>query len=158
MDLAWLARLARCAWQRIRNMGPPWPTEPVFVPASASFSSPLDVPFLITNKSAFFAIKKLSISCVLLHVKLENGTLIERVEIKVLTANTLGPTETRPYTCMFPRTFGYDQNAITEAKINFEFEHESPWLFGKPIKGDSGVWVLNPKTTPPIWTQGNPLQ
>ena len=43
--------------------GPPWPVGPVFVPGFPSAGNAFDVPFTVTNKSAFFSLRHLEILC-----------------------------------------------------------------------------------------------
>jgi hypothetical protein len=123
--------------------GPPWPTEPSFVPGAPSFGSPLDVPFTVTNKSSVFSIKNLHISCHGYEIKVVppnfgspapgGGTLggraIEGFTFSVPGNADLMPGETRPYTCVFNSVMRGVSNQtgyrIVEADIAFVSEYDA---------------------------------
>lgn len=138
--------------------GPPWPTEPVFSPGAPSAGSPFDVPFLVTNKSAFFPIKELSINCRLIFVETAHNNRIFNSAVAVHAANLIEPMQMRPYTCPFNRMINFENDQITAAQIEFRSEYKSPWPFLSKATATSEVFTWNPRTVPPHWAIGIPMQ
>jgi hypothetical protein len=146
--------------------GPFWPVEPAFAPGIASFSAPFDVPFTVTNKSAFFPILNLNITCYLNDVVLSAPTVtgfrISDTSVRVLATNTLQPLETRWYTCPF-RNFGQSgpvnigDAKIEWAEISFISGYDNRILNGR-TSSKSDTFTLNTRTSPPRWMIGKPLQ
>ena len=91
---------------RIGIWGPFWPTDPVFLAtAGASPSAPLDVPFVIENKSGVFALEGIQLTCKALMVSsvdpngkplvgIWNSTFERRI---AGATNHIAPTKSAPY-------------------------------------------------------------
>jgi hypothetical protein len=148
-------------------VGPPWPTEPVFEPGAPSFGSAFDVTFNGTNKSAFFGIQNLRVSCTLVCFKLvgQSGAMI--TARKGANPNILGALghdhllagETQPFACGMRRVFNIDgkdaADSLPNVAISFMSEYDNPWLFWLSRKKvQSGTFSLNTRTTPPQWVHG----
>lgn len=143
--------------------GPPWPTEPTFVPGSPSFGSPFSVPFTITNKSAVVDLNRLEIRCGIA-TKIQGeppagGTLQQGEPGHPAFVSVTGPhsqleaTETRSYTCAFAQLSIYvgPNPKITFAEMTFESEYDSwlPWGGRKIVR--SPIFELDTSTVPPQW-------
>jgi hypothetical protein len=144
--------------------GPLWPTAPTFDPGFPSFSSPLDVPFNVANKSAIFPISELTILCGLEEVQFKNPqggpTILREVGTsRVVTGQTLRPLETRSYVCPLKQAIQIvPAPQIEKATMGFVSTYNSPWHWGGTSKSISDRFTLNATTAPPQWTRGAPLQ
>ncbi len=139
--------------------GPPWPTKPTFSPGFPSSGFPLDVPFIVTNKSGFFPIKNLRLECHVLKLITERNILFEHISFGDFGGRgRLEPTEPRPYVCRFSQFIRIGSNDhITAATIGFVSEYDTPWPWGSRVLTASNVFTLNTKTNPPQWMPGVPL-
>jgi hypothetical protein len=152
--------------------GAPWPTKPRFSPGLPSFGSSFDIPFIVTNKSAFFALSNLTVTCVLLRFRAEgaNGAQVRVADgltfdtaPKILAsgANRIESTESRPYTCPLRGLMRVDNadaaDAISEAQIGFISEYDSPLWWGQQQAKD-GPFTLITTTVPRQWERGAPLK
>ena len=125
--------------------GPPWPTAPTFDPGFPSFGSPLDVPFNVTNKSAFFPINDLNIICGLSEFQGKGGIRLNDVGTsKIVNRQMLLPLETRPYVCPL-KLFIHNspQPQIEKATIGFVTTYHSWWPWGGQSKSVSEIFTLN---------------
>ena len=144
--------------------GPVWPTAPTFDPGFPSFSSPLDVPFNITNKSAIFPISELTILCGLEYFEGKNQlggpTILREVGTsQIVTGQSLRPLQTRSYVCSLKRFIRFvPEPRVEKATIGFVSTYNSWWPWGERSKSISDTFTLNAATVPPQWTRGAPLQ
>ncbi len=147
--------------------GPPWPTEPSFVPGAPSLGSPFDVSFSGTNKSAFFSISNITVRCSLscFRVLTPSGVPVMTVGpkanllIRASGPKNLGPNETQPFTCNLRGVIlagGRDAaDAFPDVEMRLNSEYDSPWLFWLRRKSAIGeLFSLNKKTVPPQWVEG----
>lgn len=140
------------------NWGPPWQVAPSFAPGGPSTSSPMGVPFAVSNKSGFFSLKNLQIECRIIHATTNNGMEIKNVIVSIDTvSNMIEPSSTAPYTCPFNKAIGIGNATITSATIQFASEYDS-WLWPNRTKSLSPVFTLNTETNPRRWEEGQPLQ
>jgi hypothetical protein len=146
--------------------GPPWPTEPSYAPGVPSFSSPFDVPFIVTNKSALFTITNLQISCQLDDVVVSFPTapnnMISDSKSTISASNILAPLETRSYTCPIRGFSMSGPMSVADAKIrratvSFVSTYNKR-IFSGLTSSKSDVFTLNTRTSPPQWTVGQPLR
>jgi|HubBroStandDraft_5_1064220.scaffolds.fasta_scaffold53754_2 hypothetical protein len=150
-------------------VGPPWPTDPIFLPGSPSFGSSLDVPFSVSNKSALFSLSNLSIQCEILKLD-SKGPTGAAIYAKGATfvavsgaKNTLKPLDVGSYTCPARGIFAVDHKDAIEpdrvlaAQIAFKAGYDSRLLWGRSTS-TSGIFTLNTATVPPQWTQGESLR
>jgi hypothetical protein len=148
-------------------VGPPWPTEPVFEPGSPSFGSAFDVTFNGTNKSAFFGIQNLRVSCTLVCFKFSGPTGTTITSPKGSNPNILGALghdhlfagETQPFACGMRRIFKVDgrdaADSLPNIAIAFRSEYDNPWLLWlvrRTVQSDT--FSLNTRTMPPQWVRG----
>ncbi len=141
--------------------GPPWPTEPTFVPGAPSFGSALDVPFIVTNKSVLFPIKKLHILCSAYRIDVgPPNWSIQGISFSVPGVADLAPGQSRPYTCAFNNVMrgpNGERMGVRAATIAFNSEYDSSWPWKARAKAESGKFTLDTKTVPPQWMTGEPL-
>jgi hypothetical protein len=157
--------------------GPIWPTAPEFSPGSPSFSFPLDVPFVVTDKSILFSIENFTIKCHVIFARLSTSQKALRdVTIGIegrpynpkqpLALNNLNASRSSSYVCPvsggpvggFGPTPKFPEDKLETATIEFISEYDSRWPWGGRTQSSSGLFTLNVRTTPPQWTQGVPLQ
>jgi hypothetical protein len=146
--------------------GPLWPTPPTFSPGLPSSSSPLAVPFDVTNKSSLFDIQNLKIDCGLIG-RMENdvggvlsfGKGDKPAFITISDAfNWLPAGSTRSYTCPFAAP--WMMNGMAHPKIQFlqmilRINFDPHWWVKGPI---DVTFALDTLTSPPQWKAGSPLK
>jgi hypothetical protein len=141
--------------------GPPWPTAPAFAPGAPSFGSALDVPFIVTNKSVLFPIKKLHILCSANRIVVgPPNWQVRGISFSIPGFADLAPGQSRPYTCAFNsvvRGPNGDKMGVLGAAITFNSEYDSSWWSGSRTKAESEMFTLETKTSPPQWVTGEPL-
>jgi hypothetical protein len=137
--------------------GPPWPTAPVVVPGAITTGFALHAPFLVSNESVLFAVRKLSIICSASEITNAVGGGVEGIAIQVHSLNYLAPEQTGPYTCPFNQTLS-DQSPIVRARIAFVLKYDSPWPWQSRRVIETDDFILNTSTTPPHWMTGTPLR
>jgi hypothetical protein len=139
--------------------GPPWPTVPSFSPGLPSSGPPLDVPFLVTNKSVFFRLDNLKIHCLVRLIK-TTTKIFANDDVFATGSNTIEPTQSRSYTCLFNQYLRLPANErIVVAQIEFSSEYDHAWWpWGHRSDISSGIFTLNTNTIPPQWTPGAPLR
>jgi len=138
-------------------VGPPWPTEPVFLRGPPSFGSPLNIPFSVTNKSGFVGIRNLKLECMAHWIKLSNGGSLKDTMLAAPTVSVLEPLQSRPYFCPFHVLVDVGDAKLSEASITVIGEYDSPWPWQSGKKLTSHQYWLNTKTIPPQWMSGPPL-
>jgi hypothetical protein len=143
--------------------GPPWPTEPSFVPLSPSFWSPFDIPYTVTNKSILFRVSAISITCKIASARTLLGDIIYNIDVRSTEINNLQPGQTSSYTCLLNKIIKLSrphpyETKFVQAEISFASEYDSPWPFRRRIKVASNPFTLNSATEPPLWVQGVPLK
>ena len=144
--------------------GPLWPTAPTFDPGFPSFSSPLDVPFNVANKSAMFPISELTILCGLEYFEGKNQlggpTILREVGTsQIVTGQSLRRLQTRSYVCSLKRFIRIvPEPRIEKATIGFVSTYNSWWPWGGRSKSISDAFTLSATTLPAKWTRGRPLQ
>jgi hypothetical protein len=146
-------------------IGPPWPTEPVFLPGPPSFGAAFDVPFHVENKSLFFWLSGLRIKC-----KVE-GIIPDQPSVTGITfgpnfvgangTNGIAPSSSAPFTCPLRGAFGFGNKDSTDiirnARVTFMSEHDARF-FGGPVKTEDGPFTWITTTIPPHWERGVPLK
>jgi hypothetical protein len=140
--------------------GPPWPVAPTFVPGSPSSGDPFDVPFTITNKSAFFSLNHLEILCGLENVRTDVKSGASQFSITVSDGKaSLGPLQSGTYTCPLMRAIKFaGATRLEEATIAFLTRYDSRLPWGGRAQSESDFFSLNAKTVPPQWTVGRPIR
>jgi hypothetical protein len=140
--------------------GLPWPTKPAFAPGLPSLGSSLDVPFSVTNKSAFFSLNNLQILCGIISIQTSLGPHgFKDFSVTVNGTNELKPLETRSYTCPFNQVFKLSSDTkISEAQIQFASSYDRRYPKEENDKVQSEIFILNTKTIPPQWTIGVPMK
>jgi hypothetical protein len=137
--------------------GPIWPTEPTFVPGAPSFGSALYVPFIVTNKSILFPIKKMQIFCSAYRIDV-GGFSFRGFAFTVPGYANLAPAESRSYTCAFNQAArGFEKEIVSVATIALETEYDSILPWKSRVRTTSGKFTLNTKTSPPQWVPGEPI-
>jgi hypothetical protein len=139
--------------------GPPWPTDPVFVPGVPSLGDAFNVPFSVVNKSALFPLRDLELSCSIHSVATSHNNQYRRFSVEAGSREILRPLESRPYACLLNSLFVRSpDDTITAAEIEFvsDFSSWLPWR-GR-VHSLSGVFTLNTKTVPPQWMMGRPMK
>ncbi len=149
--------------------GPPWPVEPVFSPGLPSAGSPFDVPFSVTNKSAFFDIWNFRIKCHIHRATFaadaEDGSRLEMNEILLdltITNPILAAGETDSYICPVRPLIVVGKRSAADAHlegvvISFQSEYDAEILKGRH-RAESGTFTLNTRTNPPQWMSGKLLR
>jgi hypothetical protein len=150
----------------------PWPTDPVFFPGQPSFVAAFEVPFVVENKSAFFWIKNLKITCVIpkafARSPLGSAIGFENMEAEAIgLPGSLAPTlssraATGMYACPLRRLGNIDGRDAVEqmvsAEISFRTEYDGRWWWQKPrIVSEDGPFTLVTTTMPHRWMRGRPL-
>jgi hypothetical protein len=150
----------------------PWPTEPVFSPGQSSFVAAFEVPFVVENKSAFFWIKNLKITCLIpkafARSPLGSAMGFENIEAEAVgLPRSLAPTlssggATGIYACPLRRLGNVDGRDAVEqmisAEISFRTEYDGRWWWQKPrIVSEDGPFTLVTTTVPHRWMRGRPL-
>lgn len=138
-------------------VGPYWPTVPTFSPGYPSRSSPLDIPFEVTNESVVFPVKNLKIRCLLLRVFAEDGLQIVRTQVYDNIASRLLPDESRSYRCKFSGAISLGPRQFTMVQIQFLTEYQSILPWKTRTQSVSDAFTLDLRTDPPQWTRGTPL-
>jgi hypothetical protein len=150
-------------------LGPPWPTEPTFLPGAPSFGSSLDVPFSVSNRSALFSLTNLTIQCEILKLDTRGPTgaaIRARGNMNVAGSgvkNVLKPLDVGSYTCPLRGVFDVDHkdavepDRIVAAEIAFKAEYNSQLFWGRS-RSESISFRLNTTTVPAQWTQGQSLR
>jgi putative transposase len=118
------------------------------------------IEIAVTNKSELFDIKNLGISCHFIVVKTDANNTFNDGYFRVMGGPaSVEAGKSRPYTCIFSRIFGLGSQKFVEAKIEFVGEYASPWPW--PFNGQrrfkTDIFTLNPRTDPPRWMEGTPL-
>lgn len=143
-------------------VGPPWPTNPIFAPVFPSAGFALDVPFVISNKSALFALQNMQIFCGIEDVELSPPSALRGFRgLSVTTGgkSTLDALASASYTCPFSTLFKLPPGtALTAGSIQFWTEYDSRWPWGGRVRSIDESFTLNTKTSPPQWTPGKPLK
>ena len=149
--------------------GAPWPTQPSFAPGAPSFGSAFDVPFTVTNKSAWFGIHDLTITCLLANFKAigPTGATIEQTHGVTSTIlprgvnSVLAPLTTSTFTCPIGNALVVDKrNAgeqLVSASLSFMADYSGRLWWGR-TQIISGVFSLDTATKPPQWAPGEPLR
>lgn len=122
--------------------------------------SPFDVTFRVENKSPWFALANLKISCVLAHVRASGipPTLIGAKDVRFQAGNGSGlePGESATFTCPFRTLIGHainDDPAIAQrAEIYFRGQYDVPLLGSLRMSDNSVPFFLNTRVLPPRWT------
>jgi hypothetical protein len=122
--------------------------------------SPFDVTFRVENKSPWFALANLKISCVLAHVRASGipPTLIGANDVRFQAGNGSGlePGESATFTCPFRTLIGHainDDPAIAQrAEIYFRGQYDVPLLGSLRMSDNSVPFFLNTRVLPPRWT------
>lgn len=147
--------------------GPPWPTEPSFVPGAPSFGSPMDVSFSATNKSGLFSVPNLKVYCEMLCTRSLGRAPHTGVELNHIYFQAHGPDhlaagETQPFVCAMRGKIAVGNEAadaadrIVSAQAIFHSEYDNPWKLWLTRKNAAGgVISLNTKTVPPQWVEGD---
>jgi hypothetical protein len=145
--------------------GPPWPKEPSFSPGSPSFSSALDVPFIVTNKSSLFDLSNLTIECRLLNFRAEgrDGSVIAGGNSSIAARGVnpiLRHLSSGPFVCPLRGLMGAGRadaaDRVVKARIQFISEYDG-LVWGR-ARVMSSTFSLNTSTIPPQWMPGDPLR
>lgn len=139
--------------------GPPWPTQPVISAQARSSTSPFDSIFLITNQSAFFDIRNLSVGCRIISARVKSSSSNDFKGSLMLPAVGLEPrvrsASANSFTCPFR---DYSELAASagllddpgEAQIMLMAKYDAPWWY--PYSPQvSTVFTLNTRNPPPQW-------
>jgi hypothetical protein len=140
--------------------GPPWPVAPTFSPGFPSAGNAFDVPFTITNKSAFFSLNHLEILCGLENVRTDAHSGAGKFSITASNGNaSLGPLRSATYICPLTRMITFaGATKLEEATISFITRYDSSFSFSGRAESESDFFSLNAKTTPPQWTIGETIR
>ena len=138
--------------------GPFWPLRPSVQPEALDATSPMDIPFNITNNS-LFNYTDLSITCNIEDLKDVNQSEARHININV--GNDLGDLDSgqsRPYTCPFSRMVNLGGPVIAD-QIAFMIRYKRNWWFFTPEQQTfrTGSFALNTMTRPYSWQSGLPL-
>ncbi len=148
---------------------PPWPTKPTFSPSSPSFGSAIDVPFIVTNKSAWFDLSNLTIECRIMNLLAEGptGAAVRQAPGIYTTIaargvnKSLAQTASAPFTCPFRGRIGVDvgdaADQIKRVSVAFASEYDSPFFLGRTTSV-SQTFSLDTATMPRRWVPGEPLR
>ena len=140
--------------------GAPWLVAPTFAPGSPSSGNSFDIPFTVTNKSAFFSINHLRILCGFEKLRTNARSGLEQMSITASDGKaSIGPLQSAPYTCPLNRMIAFaGATKFEEATIVFLTEYDShlPWV--SRTKSESDFFTLNTSTIPPQWAIGKPIR
>lgn len=142
--------------------GPVWPTDPVFSPNAPSFASPLDVSFVIQNKSILFTVNNPKLSCRIFSFHTEDNRVnIDGGGLRVQVTDAPSATKIKPegfasYVCPINQ-LKFPGTTIKDAKLSFIVEYDSIVPQHRTTT-ESQVFTLNTSTVPAQWTPGEPLR
>ena len=155
-----------CDNGRRQQNEPFWPTSPIFLATGgASLSAPLDVPFVIQNKSGFFALEGIQLKCVALKVSSVDpdgkplvGVWNSTFQRTITGAtNYIAPTKSAPYSC--PMGGLLPANAkVTYAVIAVIMQYRVSWPWPNRTYTAVEGFTFSPHSDPPQWVTGLPLQ
>jgi hypothetical protein len=140
--------------------GPPWPTVPSFSVGSASGGSAFDVPFIASNKSIFFEIQDLDVTCADINIFTTTHSHFSFGGVRVVQPpGTLDASASRPYVCPFNRVINLTTNFPTKICLDIKgtFSWRLPFAFSYRSSFSSGVFFWYNQTSPPQWLQGIPF-
>jgi hypothetical protein len=131
---------------------------PVYLSERVKTGSPFDVEFWIENSSPWFAMRHLSISCVLSYPGAPDLPPTPAGDLRLPTNPAepgagLGPGEMAIFKCPFPAALrGTDEIGVaTRAEIYFRSEYDAPLMGSFRLGDNRGPYVLNTKVLPPRW-------
>ena len=137
---------------------------PTYTSEDVTAGSPFDVTFRVDNKSPWFALSNLKISCVLAHVRasgLEPALIAAKdVRFPAGSASRLEPGESATFTCPFrsliPHPINDDPGIAQRSEIYFRGEYDVPFFGSFRITDNSARFSLNTRVLPPRWTSKPP--
>lgn len=133
---------------------------PVYLSERVKTGSPFDVEFWIENNSPWFAMARLSVSCVLTYPGAPDLPPTKASELRLpghptSPPTSLGPGEMATFKCPFPaalRGASADELGIaTRAEIYFRSEYDAPLVGSLRLTDHRGPFVLNTRLLPPRW-------
>jgi hypothetical protein len=127
---------------------------PVYLSERVKTGSPFDVEFWIENSSTWFAMSRLSISCVLAYPGAPDLPPTPASDLRLPGSPTaLAPGETAIFKCPFPAALrGTDEIGVaTRAEIYFRSEYDLPVFGSFRLTDNRGPFVLNTRLLPPRW-------
>jgi hypothetical protein len=147
----------------VQIWGQPWPVPPVFRSGPISSGSPLDIPFIVENRSAFFWIRRPRLKCRVLSLHTQDnridigggpGTLMS---INDAPSADIKPGGTAPAKCA-ASSFNFPGTKLRDGKITFLIEYDSVLPWRGSTETESEVFILDTKLVPPQWIEGEPLR
>jgi hypothetical protein len=129
---------------------------PVYLSERVKTGSPFDVEFWMENSSPWFAMPRLSISCVLTYPGAPDLPATKASELRLPGNPTaLGPGEMATFKCPFAAALrgapADELGLATRAEIYFRSQYDAPLIGSFRLTDHRGPFVLNTKLLPPRW-------
>ena len=127
--------------------GPPWPTRLSIQPISVGSDNPLDIPFAVENRSAWFDAKDVEFYCLLGHLIYEGPITIESANAHEGVSEVSAGSDDEIYYCSFRSFIDVENRALTDACVSITATYRWRWFGSSGTPPQAYKWhpELDPK-------------